>query len=98
MLGFDKTQSATRGPLGLTARRGQANPPTVPPMRSNSYRTYTAVGQRPIGRVLVFSLDDARSAIRGHQQRIIQAVPFGCGLRLYSNPSLRHAPATQSLA
>jgi hypothetical protein len=48
--------------LGLTARRGRANPATVPLMHS------TPVGQRPTGRVLVFSLDlprfvDTRSAV-----------------------------------
>jgi hypothetical protein len=37
---------------GLTARRGQANPPD---RAANAPETYTAVGQRPTGRVLVFS-------------------------------------------
>jgi hypothetical protein len=44
--------------LGLTARRGRANPATVPVMHSlrcSGNQDYTAVGQRPTGRVLVFS-------------------------------------------
>jgi hypothetical protein len=44
--------------LGLTARRGRANLATVPVMHSlrcSGNQDYTAVGQRPTGRVLVFS-------------------------------------------